>query len=215
MNCFLFCKDFSLVILFLLLDSLMSQNFLSLTYGTYRVLTNATLPLSYYHKINVYVVINVKSGKLKLWNGSYWSVWGILSFHHVLKMLRPLSVYSMGDESSNEMKFSPTRKRNWHLRFILFFLLTCWEESILFSQINSFSVQSFQNVCNKKKNLEKKTSVGSVTHTIYWEWPNFYPRKANKCLMKRQQGTDQLIGFKQVSSNFIKLCIDHAFWCTI
>ncbi len=58
-----------------------------------------------------------------------------------LTNLRPLSVYSMGDESSDVMKLSPTRKKNWHLNFNLFFPPTWWEDSNFFSQIGSCSVQ--------------------------------------------------------------------------
>ena len=56
-------------------------------------------------------------------------------------LVRPLSVYSMGDESSNEIKLSPTRKKKQTFEFYFIFPPTWWEDSNFFPQIGSFSVQ--------------------------------------------------------------------------
>ena len=66
-------------------------------------------------------------------------VFKILSYLEFTTAIRPLSVYSMGNESSDEMKMCPMRKKNiWG--FILFFSCnTLKREYKIFSQSGSFS----------------------------------------------------------------------------
>ena len=126
---------------------------------------------------------------------NFWTftVWLVrVSLGRFYFLLRPLSVYSMGDESSDEMNFSPTRKKTDIWVLFYFFLRHAKKTVIFFPKSVDFlskNNQNLQNVSNKKKKSDawifcfnffpsEKAQTplsGSVAHRIYWEWPYYRP----------------------------------------
>ncbi len=89
--------------------------------------------------------------------------------------VRPLSVYSVGDESSEGMKLSQMKVNNWHLSFILFFPLTCWV--CVSPKLEVFLTQN-----NKyfKMSPTRKKSDSHNSHSLDAHWVLMGTCKENK-----------------------------------